>query len=59
MGIYMGISENRGPKYSTLHSRIPYYRDPKITLIFRNFQRGLPKKRMRRAECVASGALLA
>ena len=26
----MGVSENRGPSYSTLNSRIPYYKDPKI-----------------------------
>ena len=26
----MGVSENRGPQYSTLNSTDPYYKDPKI-----------------------------
>ena len=27
---HMGVSENRGPQYSTLNGRIPYYKVPKI-----------------------------
>ena len=36
----MGVSENRGPSYSTLNSRILFYKDPKISypLIFGNSQ---------------------
>ena len=39
---YMGISENRGPKYSTLNSRILIIRTPnKVPLIFGHPQKGL------------------
>ena len=35
----MGVSENRGPEYSTPNSRILITRTPKkVTLVFGNFQ---------------------